>query len=95
MVANQAAVGPVSLALGQAVTSFSIFLPSFTAVRQAKPDNEGIKKDVRLGEMAAFAMAVGIGVILSQVSGEPAPAMVAVFIAVMIIALYEQALRSC
>lgn len=91
---NPEALGPASLAVGQAVGSFSVFLPKFTDVRQSAPGNVTMQKDVRLGEFAAATMSIGIGVILSSLSGSPAPAVVSIIMAGVVIALYEQALRN-
>lgn len=91
---NPNALGPASLAVGQAVGSFSVFLPRFTDVRQSAPHDKTMVRDVRLGEVAAVAMSLGIGVILSSLSGEPAPAIVALVMALIVVVLYEQALRS-
>ncbi len=88
------ALGPASLAMGQAVTSFSIFLPSFTAIRQGSAGDKDLCKDVRMGEFAAATIAIGIGVIASSLSGSPAPAMVALIMSVVLISLYERALAS-
>lgn len=88
------ALGPASLAMGQAVTSFSIFLPSFTAVRQGSRSDKDLCNDVRMGEFAAATIAIGVGVIASSLSGSPAPAFVAVIMSVVLIALYEKALYS-
>lgn len=91
---NPEALGPSSLAVGQAVSSFSIFLPKFTDVRQSDPGNDTMRKDVRLGEIGAAAVAIGVGVILSSMSGHAAPAIVAVLMSAIIVALYEKALGS-
>lgn len=93
--ANPQALGSASLAVGQTVGSFSLFLPSFSSVRQAGPNDEGVRKDVRLGQIAAFTVSVGIGLILSQISGQPEPAMVSLAMALVIVSLYEKALRTC
>ncbi len=92
---NPEALGSASLAVGQTVGSFSVFLPRFSEVRQASPGDEGTRKDVRLGQVAAFTVSVGIGLILSQISGQPEPAMVSLVMALVIVALYEKALRTC
>ena len=92
--ANPEALGPASLAVGQSVTSFSIFLPKFTDVRQANPKDDTMIKDLRLGEIGAATVAIGVGLILSSISGQPAPAVVSVIMVVILVALYEKALRT-
>lgn len=91
---NPEALGPASLAVGQSVSSFSIFLPKFTDVRQANPKDESMLKDLRLGEFGAATVAIGVGLILSSISGQPAPAIVSVIMVLILVILYEKAMKS-
>lgn len=85
--------GPASLAAGQTLSSFSQFLPRLSEVRKASRDDADMVGDVRLGEVAASAISIGIGVIASSLSGSPIPMYVCAFIAVILICVYESALR--
>jgi hypothetical protein len=85
--------GPASLAAGQALSSFAVFLPRLTDVRKADPGDPGMHGDVRLGEVAACAVSIGIGVIASSLSGSPIPMYAAAFISVILIVVYEAALN--
>jgi hypothetical protein len=86
--------GPASLAAGQTLSSFTTFLPRLSEVRKANVENDtGMVGDVRLGEVAACAISLGIGVIASSLSGSPVPMYAAGFMAVILICVYESALR--
>lgn len=81
------------MVLGQTITSFTTFLPSLADVRKAGPDNADMAGDVRLGEIAAGALALGIGAIASSLLGDPTPILVAAVMVVALIFVYETALR--
>lgn len=86
--------GPASLAAGQTLSSFASFLPRLSEVRKANAAAEpDIVGDVRLGEVAASAIAIGVGVIASSLSGSPVPMYAAALVAVILIVVYEIALR--
>lgn len=86
--------GPAALAAGQTLSSFSTFLPRLSEVRKANAGAEpGMVGDVRLGEVAATAIALGVGVIASSLSRSPVPMYAAAFVALILIAVYEVALR--
>lgn len=86
--------GPATLAAGQSLSAFTTFLPSLSEVRKADKENDtGIVGDVRLGEVAATAIAFGIGAIASSLSGSAVPMYAAAFMAVIIIIVYELALK--
>jgi hypothetical protein len=85
--------GPASLAAGQTLSSFTTFLPRLTEVRKASIDDPGMAGDVRLGEVAACAISIGVGVIASSLSRSPVPMYAAAFMAVILICVYESALR--
>jgi Na+/glutamate symporter len=91
---NPEMLGPASLAIGNTVNSFGVFLPKLTDVRRATPGDQSIIKDVRLGQIGAVAVAMGFGAIMSSLSGSPIPVYVSFFMSAVIIGLYEQALRS-
>jgi hypothetical protein len=61
-------------------------------VRKASPTDHDARADVRLGEAAASALVVGIGVIASGVTGTPGPAVASVLCALVLVGLYESVL---
>ena len=88
-------VGPASLAISQGVTAFLSFMPKLSEIRKADPKNDpGMVGDVRMGEVAATAVCVGVGAIVSSLTGNPVPAFVAVVVALTLICIYESALAS-
>lgn len=91
---NPEALGPASITLGTATSAFMGFLPKFSDIRRAEPDDEGMKKDVWLGQVAAAAVAIGTGLIVSSLSGSPVPAFVAVLMTVVLAWCYQSAMRS-
>lgn len=92
--ANPEALGPASLALGNTVNSFGVFLPKLTEVRRAGPGDPTMERDVRLGQIGAVSVAMGFGIIMSSLSGNPIPVYVSFFMSAIIVGLYEKALRS-
>lgn len=88
------AVGPATLAITQTVGAFSFFLPRLSDVRRASTkDNPDMVGDVRMGEIAAGALCLGIGAIVSSMTGSPYPAIVALAMFLILWCVYEAALR--
>lgn len=88
------ALGPATLAITQSVSSFQFFLPRLSEVRRAdKEHNPDLVGDVRMGEVAAATLCLGIGAMVSSLSGSPYPAIVAVIMVVILVCVYETALR--
>lgn len=88
------ALGPATLAITQSVSSFQFFLPRLADVRRADPKhNADMVGDVRMGELAAATLCIGIGAMVSSLSGSPYPAMVSVLMVGILISVYEIALR--
>lgn len=86
----------VSLALTsatQASNSFPMYMPKFSEIRQAKPDDP-IAADVRLGEIAAITITLGIGVIASYLSSSSVPAIAGAVMCAILVGLYEYALSA-
>lgn len=83
------------LALTQGYAQFNGMLPKITDIRKidAKFDAESVA-DVRVAELAAFAGTMGVGIIVSSLSGSPLPAYVSLLTAVSLIAMYEFVLRA-
>lgn len=91
---NSEAIGPASLSISTATSAFMNFLPSFTDVRRAAPDDEGMMKDLRLGQIAATAVALGTGIIVSYMSGSPVPALVSAIMCALLVWCYQNARRA-
>ncbi len=92
--ADAAAIGPATLSITQTVGAFATFLPRFSEIRQATPEeNPDIAADVRMGEVAACTTAIGVAVIVSSLTGSPLPTYTAVAMCGILVALYEQTLR--
>lgn len=87
----RAEIGSASLSITQAVISFSAFLPNFVEVGRSNKDE--ISGEVRLGELAATAIALSIGALLSWLSGSTVPFGIAGFMSFVLVAMYEVALR--
>lgn len=86
-------VGPATLVISQGFSAFATFLPKLTDVRKADAAmNPNVVGDVRLGEVAAFTLCVGTGVIASSLTGSPVPAVVGVLTGLALICIYETAL---
>jgi len=85
--------GPASMVLSQTISSFQSMLPTISSVRKASPDDPDMAGDVRLGEIAASALSIGVGAIASSLLGDPLPVLISSFIALTLIIIYEQALR--
>lgn len=86
-------IGPATLAVSQGFSAFQFFLPRLSDVRKANASaNPDIVGDVRLGEVAAFTLTLGVGAIVSSLTGSPVPTFVALLIALVLIAIYEAAL---
>ena len=81
------------LALTQSVTVFHQFLPPLTEIKHYDKSNRMESSDVRLGEFASVALTVGIGAVMSTLSGTTEPLMISVIAAAGLVAIYEYALK--
>ena len=84
--------GPASMVLSSGIGHFQSFLPKLSEVRKSSGDPDLIG-DVRMGEIAAAALTIGMGAIASSIVGDPLPTFVAAIVAAALIFLYELALR--
>jgi len=84
-------LGSSSLAISQAVISFTAFLPNFVEV--GKSDKGEIENEVRLGEAAAVTTALAVGALLSWLNASYVPFFVAAIMSFVLIAMYEAAMR--
>lgn len=86
-------VGTAALAITQGVAAFNSFLPPLSEVRKGSVDNPEFAGDVRMGEIAACALTVGVGTIVSSLTGDPVPVYVAVVVSIGLVIMYETTLR--
>jgi len=94
MASDPQAASAAMLAMTQAIGAFTTFLPPLTEVRKGSVNDPSFADDVRVGELAASALTIGIGVIVSGLTGSNAPTVVAGFTAVGLCLLYETTLRN-
>ncbi len=88
-------IGPAMLSLTQSVALFQTMLPKFSEIRKTNPeDNPELVQDVRMGELAAVLLTLGIGGMTSALTGSSVPSVVAVTSAAGLVLLYESALRA-
>lgn len=87
-------MGPAALSISQGISAFQFFLPKLSDVRKADPANDpDIVGDVRMGEIAAITLCVGVGAIVSSLSRSAIPAVVSALMAGILVCLYESALH--
>lgn len=82
-----------TVSLGQSISAYSFFLPPLREVRQATVNSPVIRGDVRLGQVAAGVVSIGVGVMLSYLVGSAIPTVVALLTATMVAVIYETALN--
>lgn len=88
-------LGPATLAISQAVSSFTTFLPPLAEIRKNHPDiDPSFAADVRVGELAAIGITLGIGAMVSTLTGSSVPVIVGLATAVGLVVLYESVLKS-
>lgn len=85
-------VSLATLALTQSVAVFHQFLPPLTDVKRADKNNPVDRTDVRVGEFASVALTVGLGAVMSTLSGNYEPLVISVVAAAGLVAIYEYAL---
>lgn len=82
-----------SIAITTALTVFQTVLPPISEVRKQSVDNPTFAGDVRMGEVAAVLITVGVGGLASFISKDSTPAIVSLVASIGIVALYEWTLR--
>lgn len=90
-------VSVTMLSVTSSIGIFTSLLPPISEVRKTvagSSDHRSTVEDVRMGELAAGALAIAIGITASSLSGSPLPGMASVVAAIGIIALYESILRA-
>ncbi len=90
---NPEIFGPATLSMSQAISGFNSFLPKLSEVRKAAPNDPDMAGDVRMGEVGASTLVLGVGIIASSLTGSPAPIVTGMFMCLVMICLYEIALR--
>lgn len=88
------AYGPATLAMTQTVGLFQFFLPKLSDVRKASMDDADMVGDVRMGEIGATALCLGIGAMVSSLTGTPVPVYVSLLTALALVCLYESTLKA-
>lgn len=83
----------VLLSVTSSVGVFTAILPPLSDVRKSRGDAD-MMNDVRLGEVAAAALVVAIGVVGSSMSGSGVPLFAAVVFAGALVWLYESVLAA-
>lgn len=92
--ADPAILGAATIGLSQGLSSASQFLPKLSEVRRAHAESSpDIVGDVRMGEIATAVVTIGVGAIVSSLTGSSIPTVVAALISLVLIVLYETALR--
>lgn len=85
--------GLAAMSMTQGVAMFFSIMPRYTEVQEA--DSQSSKaKLVRHAELAATAATLGVGILLSAMSGDAMPIRIAAVVAFGFVLLYEIALRS-
>lgn len=87
------AYGPATLAISTGIGLFQNFLPSFTEISSHSPNDVAFAKDVHLGEIAATAVLIGVGITTASLTGTHVPFAVALGTACLLIIMYETALN--
>lgn len=92
--ADAGAVGAASLAIGQSIGVYQFFMPPLSAVREADKEDMTMRQNVLMGQLAAAAVAISIGVMLSALTGSKIPLFTSLFVALVIAVMYQIALGS-
>jgi len=92
--ADQAAPALSLLAVSMGVTVFQQMSPPLSEIRKRTPrDDPSFAADVRVGECAATAITVGVGIIASGLAGSSIPLWIAILVSGMMVAVYEVTLN--
>lgn len=94
MSADPAVTSAALIAMTQSIAAFQTFLPPLADIRKGSADDPGFAGDVRLGEVAAAGLTIGVGAIVGSLTGSSVPTVVAVVTAVGLVVLYESTLRA-
>lgn len=86
-------IGAAVLAATQGMTAFYQFMPRIADVRKADVGDPTTRGDVRMGEFAATGVTLGTGIIVSAVTKNKLPLLIAGVTVAGFVFLYEMALR--
>lgn len=83
-------MGPVTLTIAQAITAFNSFLPDIAEIRRANAhlDTE-TAADIRTAEVSASLLVIGVGALLSGLTQNKWPFIVALLLSLFLTAMYE------
>lgn len=83
------------LAALEGAHAYSAFLPSVFTIRTFAQGNNRAQnvKNIRLGYIPATALAIGVGWIAGHISKSSMPVLAALFVSVMMVGVYEWAIR--
>lgn len=93
MAVDPAIIGIALQTVTQGANAFQQYAPRLADIRKGDRTDPGLIGDVRMGEVAAITLTVGVGAIASSLTGSPVPTMVAAIICLVMVMLYEAALR--
>ncbi len=93
MSVDSGAASAAILAMTTGVGYFNVMLPPISEVRKATLADRSFSCDVRIGEMAASGLTMGIGLVASSLTGSPVPAVIALITSVGLVCMYENTLR--
>lgn len=93
MSADPGAVTGAAISIGQTVGAYQFFLPRISDVRRSDPDESGMRGDVLLGQLAAGAVSLSVGILLAWMTGSAVPVYATLFVALVIAAFYQLALN--
>lgn len=93
MAVDPAILGVAMTAVGTAANAFNSYLPRLSEVRRSHITDPGMVGDVRMGEVAAITVTIGVGVLASALTDSPMPAFTAAIMAVILVLIYETALK--
>lgn len=83
-----------TMALTTSLGAFYQMLPPISEVRKRSAGESEFAGDVRMGELMATAVTIGIGGIASSLSGSSTPAILSLLLALALVGMYEYTLRS-
>lgn len=92
--ADKEMYGPAILMVSQGISLFQNLLPKLGEIRRADPAMDvELAADVRLGEVAAITLLVGMATVASTFTNSLLPVAIAVIVSAILVILYESALN--
>jgi hypothetical protein len=87
-------MGVAAISLAQSFGFFQSYMPAIADVRKGMPQDTELVGDVRIGEVAALAGSMAVGLIIAWITKDPTPVYVSVLVSAVMIGVYEMTLRS-